>query len=256
MKNYFSKLVLLFILTATAGLTSCKKSDSEPSNANDTKLIKVSTWNPSTGAEVIIYELVYDAKGIVSSVRGGNNDLYTPEYNSDGKLSKVTKSNPNGRQTIYTLTYNAAGQVIKNNQASTSSGAVTGNTEIVYDYNANGKISKETMTYATGSTVQEYTWNGENLSETKSTYSSTSIYTSKYVSYDDKLSPYLLGGQIVSFVLGGVAQSKNNVTEIQTTSGTTNNSQKRTYEYNAAGYATSMKLMDGSNEGQKFYYNK
>lgn len=38
--------------------------------------------------------------------------------------------------------------------------------------------------------------------------------------------------------------------------GSTTSVQKRSYEYSASGYAVSLKLLDGSNEGQKFYYNK
>jgi hypothetical protein len=40
----------------------------------------------------------------------------------------------------------------------------------------------------------------------------------------------------------------------KTSNGSLVNIQKRTYEYNSIGYATRMKLTDGSNEGQKYYY--
>jgi hypothetical protein len=69
------------------------------------------------------------------------------------------------------------------------------------------------------------------------------------------LNPFSLADG-VSIIFYGNPPSKNNATETKTLNGTIINVQKRSYEYNAAGYATSMKLLDSSNEGMKFYFNK
>lgn len=252
MRNTLTKLTLLCALVTVLGLNSCKKDKS--SSETTTQLIKTTFWNPSTGVESTYLEFAYDNAGVITAAKGANADTYSVEYDAQGKLSKVNKTNPNGRATIYQLEYNASGRVVKVVQINTSGGATTGSASASYDYNSAGKIVKVINTYPGSSSTIEYFWLGDNIAEAKTTNSSgTYLAVAKYV-YDDKLNPYSLGGNVMAFIFYGTPASKNNIVEISTAIGTTLTSQKRSYEYNALGYATSMKLLDGSNEGQKYYY--
>ncbi|TCC87017.1 hypothetical protein EZ428_22705 [Pedobacter frigiditerrae] len=245
MKNYISKLTLLFVVLATVGLTSCKKSET-PEPTVTPQLAKVVFWNPSTGTESLSAEFIYDTKGTMTSLIYGGT-TYTVAFDSSNKLASLTGTLKQGLIVTYTIEYSSAGQLVKVVYAD---GGTNANTKTI-TYNAAGKISKIGIVYTNTAITPynaEYTWNGDNLAT-----ASSGTYITTYTTYDDKLNPYSLADGI-SVVFYGNPASKNNVTEIKTLNGTLTNAQKRTYEYNSAGYATSMKLLDGSNEGQKYYY--
>ncbi len=246
MKKYF--LTTLFAMSVIAmGLTSCKKDKAEPEKTPT--LAKITSWNPTTGAEATSLEMVYNAAGVATNaILGGTN--YALTYNSANKLSLLTATYKQGSVTVtHTLEYNTANQLVKiifNDNG-------TNNNTKTLTYNAAGKIIKSSTVYASTGTatyVVDYTWNGDNLAT-----ATTGTYTSTYVTYDDKLNPFSLADGI-AVVLYGNPPSKNNFTELKTANAGYISTQKRSYEYNSAGWATSLKLVDGSNEGSKFYYNK
>ncbi|MFD0939468.1 hypothetical protein [Pedobacter boryungensis] len=244
MKNNFLKGLLLFIIATS--LISCKKSETvEPKQTQ--QLVKVSNWNPSTGVESTSMEFIYDAKGTLTSlVYGGT--TFTTSYNSANKLASLTGTYKQNVTVTYTLEYNSTGQLIK----VTNSDGTNSNTKII-TYNSSGKISKIGITYSNTAVTPynaDYTWIGDNLAT-----ASSGTYTSTYTAYDDKLNPFSLA-EGVAIIFYGNPASKNNATEIKTLNGAIINVQKRSYEYNTVGYATSMKLLDGSNEGMRFYFNK
>ncbi|MFA6277488.1 MAG: hypothetical protein WC622_12100 [Pedobacter sp.] len=246
MKNIFLKGMLLFLIAVTTGLISCKKSETaEPTPTP--QLVKVSNWNPSTGVESTSMEFIYDAKGTINSLIYGGT-TFTTTYNSANKLASLTGIYKQNLTVTYTLEYNSLGQLIK----VTNSDGTNSNTKTI-TYNSTGKISKIGITYSNTAVTPynaDYTWNGDNLAT-----ASSGTYTSTYTAYDDKLNPFSLA-EGVSIIFYGNPASKNNATEIKTLNGAITNVQKRSYEYNTAGYATSMKLLDTSNEGMKFYFNK
>lgn len=250
MKTQIKNILLLLAILFTISCT--KEEDTTPSGNSVTKLSKITSWNPTSGIETNNLELTYNTVGVVTSAIGTNGDSFTFEFDAAGKLSKVIKSNPNGRNSTSVYEYNTAGRISKINVALSAN-----NTNVyTYEYNAAGKMSKRILTYPSGSSTSEYTWVGDNISEVKSTtMPGSSVATFRYTSYDDKNNPYSLGGDFVAFGYLDNPPSKNNVLEMSTTpSSGAVTTQKRIYEYNTSGYATSMKLMDGSNEGQKYYY--
>ncbi len=246
MKKYFLNILLGISLLAV-GLTSCTKDKVEPEKTPT--LAKITSWNPSTGVENTSLEMVYNANGVATKAIYGGTD-YALTYNAANKLSVLTATYKQGAVTVtHTLEYNTANQLVKivfNDNG-------TNNNTKTLTYNAAGKIIKSSTVYAsTGTTTYEvdYTWNGDNLAT-----ATTGTYTSTYVTYDDKLNPFSLADGI-SMVLYGNPPSKNNFTQLKTVNGGYTSTQNRVYEYNSSGWATSMKLTDGSNEGTKFYYNK
>ncbi|RYE48359.1 MAG: hypothetical protein EOP48_21245 [Sphingobacteriales bacterium] len=237
-------------------IASCGKTDPTPSS-NASKLSKSYFWNPSTNVQTLSYQFSYNSDGRFVSATTGNNDTYSTEYDAGGKLTKLTKTNPNGRSEVSVFAYSSGGQLIKVSQTSTSGGNPTGSAVIDYEYNSAGKISKSVTVYPTvGTFTVEYTWTGDNVSESKSSNTSNAnVNVAKFV-YDTKLSPYSSSAVGVGLFFNAGPTSKNNVTEITTTYAGTTSIQKRTYEYNTDDYAISMKLADGSNEGAKFEYVK
>ena len=177
--------------------TSCsKEEDTTTGGSTVTKLSKITSWNPSSGVETTNLELTYNTAGVVTSAIGSNGDSFAFEFDASGKLSKVIKSNPNGRNSTSVYEYNTAGRISKINVV------LSGNNTNVYtyEYNAAGKMSKRIITYPSGSTTSEYTWVGDNISEVKLTnMPSSSVATFRYTSYDDKKNPYSLGGDFVAF---------------------------------------------------------
>jgi hypothetical protein len=249
MKNYISRVLLLLITALSVGLTACKKNETvDP--VKTPQLAKVTYWNPSTGAESSSVELNYDANGTVTGVVMGGT-TYTATYNAANKLSLLSGVLKGQLTVSYALEYNTAGQLIKvvnSNGAGTSSD--NSNTKTL-TYNAAGKVTKMSIIYVNTAIlpqVIDYTWNGDNIAT-----ATTTNYVATYTVYDDKLSPFSLADGI-SVMFYGNPPSKNNFTEVKTVSNGLINIQKRGYEYNAAGYATSMKLLDVSGEGQKYYY--
>ncbi|MDQ7948448.1 MAG: hypothetical protein REI78_14285 [Pedobacter sp.] len=226
---------------------ACKKSSNEPDVPKTPQLTKINSWNPGSGAEASGLEISYDAKGNSTGILFGG-ATYSATFNAANQMSVLTGLFKQGTVSVtYTFEYNAANQLVKVIYAD---GGTNANTKTI-SYNAAGKISKITTVYvniAIATNTVDYTWNGDNLAT-----ASTGTYTTTYVSFDDKLNPYSLANGI-AVVFYGLPPSKNNVTEIKTVNGGITNVQKRVYEYNTAGYATSMKLTDGSNEGQKYYY--
>lgn len=251
MKNvYFRSLVLVALTLATA----CKKSSTSPEAAAALQLTKITSWNSSTGGETVMAEYNYTAEGLLKTVLSARVTLDVAYVN--GKVAVAKGINSSGGEVSYTMTYNSAGQVTKVVYIfmNPTDYGWTKN----YEYNTAGKISKMTTTYVNGggavtSSVTEYFWNGDNIEGSKATSVASSIQTS--YKYDNQLNPYSLGDGLAA-ILAGSPQSKNNATEITTISAAGTSVQKRSYEYHATGYASSMKLMDGSNEGNKFYYNK
>ena len=250
MKNQIKNMLLLIAVMFTIG---CAKEDTSTPNGNSvTKLSKITSWNPTSGIEINNLELTYNATGVITSAIGTNGDSFAFEFDAAGKLSKVIKSNPNGRNSTSVYEYNSAGRISKINVVHSGN-----NTNVyTYEYNAAGKMSKKTVTYLAGSATSEYTWVGDNISEVKlTTMPGSFVFTIRYTSYDDKNNPYSLGGDFVAFGYLDNPPSKNNVLEMSITpSSGAVTTEKRIYEYNTLGYATSMKLMGSSNEGQKYYY--
>ncbi|MDQ7948447.1 MAG: hypothetical protein REI78_14290 [Pedobacter sp.] len=251
MKKQIFKLIAFVTAVATL-LGACKKNPAEPEPAATVRLTKVSSWNPSTGAETTVNEYSYNADGTLKNVTSARVNLNVTYAN--GKVASAKGVNSTGGEVSYAITYNASGQITKvvNVYMNPTDFGSTKN----YEYNAAGKVSKITTNFANGgmpgvTLINEYFWNGDNIEGTKAT-SGTSSTQASY-KYDDKLNPYHLGEGMAA-ILSGAPQSKNNATEITTVNSSGTVVQKRSYEYNAAGYATSMKLLDGSNEGQKYYY--
>ena len=256
MKSKIFKPTFILVALLTLLITSCKKDETNEEGKNDIQLLKISSWNPSTGAENIGTEFTYETNGRIKTVTSARVNL-TATYNSAGKVTSLNGLNSTGGAVSYTLEYNAGGQISKVTYVYMNPSNY-GNVK-TYTYNTTGKliqVSTVSSESGAGSTpsVMNYTWNGDNLA-TSSYPSGNGTNTTTYVSYDDKLNPYSLGDGIASIISGSPA-SKNNVTEISSTLTGQTYTQKRSYEYNASGYATSMKLLDGSNEGSKFYYNK
>ncbi len=244
--NYLSKTLFLFIIIA--GFCSCKKEETVAPIVTS-QLTKVAYWNSSTGAEINNIELAYDSKGAVTTITR-DNTAFTTTYNSSGKLSLISGTVKGGIVQTYTMEYNTSGQLVR---IIYSDGGTTNGYTKTLTYNTTGKVSKITTVYmntAIASSNIDYTWNGDNIAT-----ATVGTYITTYVAFDDKINPYSLADVFSNIYYSGPA-SKNNVTEIKTLNGSLFNTQKRSYEYNAAGYATSMKLLDGSNEGQKYYYNK
>lgn len=242
-KNFKPLIVVLLFVFA---LSACKKSEKQPEEKTP-QLTKINSWNPATGAEAAGLEITYDAKGNSTSIIFGG-ATYAATFNAANQLATLVGSFKQGTVTVtYTFEYNASNQLVKVIYADGGTNAYTK----TITYNTAGKISKMSTVYVNTSIapyIVDYTWNGDNVAT-----ASTGTYTTTYVSYDDKSNPYsLANGIAVAFY--GLPPSKNNPTEIKTLNGTIVNTQKRVYEYNSAGYATSMKLTDGSNEGQKYYY--
>lgn len=228
-------------------LISCKKSEiQEPEAPKLPQLTKITSWNPTTNVESNNAELNYDSKGILTNVIYGG-ATYTTTYNAANRLASLTGTFKQGVTVTYTLEYNAGNQLTK---VIYTDGGTNANTKMI-SYNSAGKISRISINYVNTAITPytaDYTWNGDNLAT-----SSSGTFSSTYVTYDDKLNPYSLSDGI-SVIFYGIPPSKNNATEIRTLNGANINVQKRSFEYNATGYATSMKLLDGSNEGQKYYY--
>lgn len=247
MKRNLIKLCLLVLVVLSASLTSCKKSETEPEVIPTPQLAKITFWNPTTNVETNSAEMIYDSKGTITSVVYSGT-TFTTTYNLANKLATLTGLYKQGLTVTYTLEYNSSNQLVKVLYAD---GGTNSNTKTI-TYNAAGKITKIGIIYTNTSITPynaDYTWNGDNLATAAS-----GTYTSTYTTYDDKFNPYSLADGI-SIVFYGVPASKNNATETRSVNAGIINTQKRSYEYNAAGYATSMKLTDGSNEGSKFYYN-
>lgn len=247
MKNQLLKKLLIFISIAGVAITSCKKDNTEePEIAKAPKLARIAFWNPATNVESNNVELVYDANGTATSIIYSGT-TFTATYNGANKLSTLSGTFKQGLVVTYTLEYNAIGQLVK---VVYTDGGTNANTKTI-SYNTAGKIIKIGIVYANTAITPynaDYTWNGDNLAS-----ASSGTYTSTYTTYDDKFNPFSLA-EGISIVFYGVPASKNNCTEIKTVNAGNINTQKRVYEYNTAGYATSMKLTDGSNEGQKYYY--
>lgn len=256
MKDQFLKRSLILLTVAMVALTSCKKDKTEEPTSNDVQLLKISSWNPTTDAETASTEFTYDNSGKLKTVVSSRVNLAV-NYATNGKVSNIKGLNSTGGEVSYSLEYNAAGQISKVIYVYMNPKDF-GYTK-TFEYNAAGKVIKTSSLSAGASAgsspyIVEYTWNGDNIATSKITNGAT-VSTSTYVSYDTKLNPYSLGDGIAAIISGSPA-SKNNFTELSTNMGSTTSVQKRSYEYNTSGYAVSLKLLDGSNEGQKFYYNK
>lgn len=259
MKNNISFSSLIFLAIVATTFTACKKDDVvSPSSNTDILLVKTTNWNPATGAESGGQEYIYDDAGKLKSIKYSNSSL-TATY-ANGKLVGLAGKNAVGSDTKYTIEYNATGQLSKvsfEDNASLSNAYTN-----TFTYNAGGKISqtsRQQTNTVVGSnpqpaSISNYTWNGDNIA-TSSYTSNGSLYTTEYTVYDDKVNPESKGERIVTIIYGSPV-SKNNITEIKSTSPTYNVVQKRGYTYSSAGYPMSMKLLDGSNEGSKYYYNK
>lgn len=228
------------------GLTSCKKDKAEPEKTPT--LAKITSWNPTTGAEATSLEMVYNAAGVATKAIYGGTD-FALTYNAANRLSVLTATYKQGSVTVtHTLEYNAANQLVK---IIFSDNGTNDNTKTL-TYNSAGKIAKSSIVYegvGRSPYVVDYTWSGDNLAT-----STNGTYTSTYVTYDDKLNPFSLA-EGIAVVLYGNPPSKNNLTEVKTVNAGYTSTQKTIYEYNSAGWATSLKSMNGNNEGMKFYYN-
>jgi YD repeat-containing protein len=256
MKNQFKTMILFVAVLFTIGCT--KEDDTTPGGGNTSgvQLTKITAWNPTTNVETSNLELTYNTAGVVTSATGTNGDIYALEYDAAGKLTKVTKTNPNGRGSVSVYEYNTATKVSKITEANTSSGNSTGTTVFTFEYNTTGKIVKKIATYTGGSSTSEYTWVVDNISEIKLTnLPGTGFATFKYPSYDDKLNPLSLGGDFIGLSFYSNPPSKNNFLEMTTTPSTgTATTEKRTYEYNTLNYPTTMRVTGSTTVGQKYYY--
>lgn len=252
MKNNWIKKSLIAVVMIAVAFSACKKDENEP--LQDSRLTKIASWNPATGEERVHTAFTYDAAGKVQSVKQSSGSILTATYNGD-KLVSLTGKNTGNGELSYTAEYNSDGRVIKIthvNKTTTDYGNVR-----TFTYNAAGKVSQISFLNAgsalgTTPNVTNYTWNGDNLASSGDAGANASV--SSYVSYDSKINPYSVDGGIAMLMYGTPA-SKNNWTELKTTYNGVIGGQKRSYESNAAGYTTSMKLLDGSNEGSKFYYS-
>ncbi len=251
MRTHAFKKTLLLVATFAMTFQACKKDD-KTIESNDLKLVKIASWNPSTNKESVHTEFTYGSDGMVKTV-AYNGNLLAATYASDKIVALSGKNTTNGEYS-FKIEYNALGKVTKVthvNMAPKDFGYVS-----TFTYNSAGKMTQRSTLYSdpangTVPAIETFNWNGDNVTSV----GRGGAYVTEYIAYDDKINPYAVDGG-VGVLLNGNPASKNNVTEIKSTSSTYSVVQKRVYEYNAAGYATSMKLMDGSNEGTKFYYNK
>jgi len=257
--KFLKSLILIFLVF----LTSCKKDEVDnAANADvgtELQLVKIASWNSVTGKETTNTEFMYETNGRLKSITH-NRVVLIPIYNSSGKITAANGLNEKGGNVNYTLTYNNVGQLVKLVYVFMNP-SDSGYTR-TFSYNASGKlVNMTTLSAATGNTsTVDYTWKGENLEGSTTTNNvgsdSSTSFVSRYSSYDNKLNPYNLA-QGITAILNGFPLSKNNFTELVTTSYTGYvYLQKRVYAYHPSGYALDLTLSDGGNEGTKFYYNQ
>lgn len=243
--------ISLIVLFAT--FISCKKEDNLGQSVESLKLLKVTDWNPTTGAENIILQMSYDKDGHITQVINGGL-TYTATNDNTGSLTKLQGTTTGGATITFALSYNSNRQLSKivyTNSASNASDYTT-----TLTYNANDKATNVNTEYVNTSiptSNNNFTWSGNNFT---SSTSSPNTYNLSAIVYDDKLNPYTLIGEIYTIFMGVGSPTKNNMVENNLLNGTNSSLQKRVYEYNAYGYATSMKFLSGGNDNRKFYYNK
>lgn len=257
------KLLKSLILIFLVFLVSCKEEaidNSSNSNVgNPLQLVKIASWNSVTGKETTNTEFMYENNGRLKSVTH-NRIVLIPVYDSSGKITAINGLNEKGGTVNYTLTYNNIGQLVKLVYVFMNP-TDFGYTR-TFSYNVSGKlVNMTTLSSATGNTsTVDYSWKGDNLESSTTTNNvgndSSTGFVSRYSSYDNKLNPYNLA-QGITAILNGFPLSRNNFTELITTSSTGYvYLQKRVYTYHSSGYALDLTLSDGGNEGTKFYYNQ
>lgn len=250
-------MIAIFVVAAMASCIedSKIKLDDVKTQADDgTVLVKIDYWTPSTDKAETIQELMLDASGNLTGMNF---------YSSSGELMR----------TYTALEKNASKQIIK----LTGTNADQSATAMDFEYNADGKIVKRTLTIGDKKYFSQYTydnskristeesWNNEKIiSRITYEYTGTNVNPSSYkretlyvtpvrsttytLTFDNKKNPSQAAGTLVSlgmieFYTHNVLEEKNNETGDITTN---------EYTYNASGYATSKK---GSNDnGFKFQY--
>ena len=254
-----SNILIFFLVIITC---SCKKNKEETIMDKDTplQLMKITAWNSNTGEEYVRTLFSYDDSGRIKTLNSSNID-YKVTYDSNGNLVKLSGNNSAGGEVSYTMSYDSKNQMTKVDFISmdpTDTGFIK-----KFEYNAAGKVSKTIYYNKDGlgelyGTIEEFIWEGDNI--TTLTRSSLifgkTVYT--YPLYDDKISPFTLGG-VFSVIFNGFPVSKNNFIYYEFTPfSSASRIPDRVITYNSEGYATSIYRKDAASgyNGHKFYYNR
>lgn len=220
----FSLIVVLFL-----GFSSCEKGEGGGPDNKTRYLTKVNSWDPVTGAEGNLIEVLYNENKDITSVHIAPY-TYSLEHNAAGKLIRAVGLDASGNQMTYQADYNSTGQLIKNTVRSKPAGQ-TDETIIRFDgfeYNSEGKVIRISTFAPDGLTItqiSEYTWTGNNIQEcsvgegpTPQVRKANTIITSA-MGYDDKVNPMTRIGVLPELVYSREF-SRNNPTQMKIKEGT------------------------------------
>lgn len=184
-------------------------------------------------------------------VAQSNNVVFAVEYNSDDRISKITKTASGGKPTLITLEYDAQGNLFKQYEEG------VGTTYYVYNDN---KVFRAYYGAVPSSIYSEYTWSNGNLVQQSSFYGNVLQLTTKNPSYDDKanalhdleyfmLPAGILGSLSKNNTLGGITINAD---------GTSGGSSTYSYTYNSLGYVATSQVTTSSGviAKSKYYYGE
>jgi YD repeat-containing protein len=258
MNRSSTKNFLALALSALV-LFSCSKEDDKPTTPNDPTnpgsqkcIITSAIETESSGT----YEILFDYNGQRQITKASykedgvletSTDVF--EYNSGGRISKITEMDGTTVDGFTTYTYNSDGLLIRreSHYSNTTGGQPTLQTIRTYEYDNNKKLVRFNSYDGATPTVVEgystYTYPSSNTATEKSFYSQSSGGTPTLTSttnytFDDKKSPQ----QILGVFWEDEFVSEHNITreEYISASGGTPDVSTYTYEYNAEGFPTKM----------------
>ncbi len=249
MKRNISIKKTVILLVVTLAVISCRKEKSHPI-AEMRQLTKVTVWTTTSTLERPHLKYTYDGTGRLTEL-DFSGTIYTPTFTKDKLISLVAIGR--NEENSFRITYDSEGRISKVKHVSMHVTVDLGDIKN-FTYNAAGKISRiDRAEYLSQAKFETYTWNGDNLAT--SSWNQQSL--TEYVDYDDKINPYYVDGGIYLMIFG-IPASKNNIKELKISEAGRVIVEKRTYSYNAAGYAISTELLGTSNseKGRNFYYDK
>jgi hypothetical protein len=253
MKVKHISLLALFALFIS--ISSCSKSEdeSEPLVINaGNKISRITTLNVNTGIETTLIDFKYNAAGKVIE-EATSAATFTAVYNSDGVMTKITKSPKGTGETIISeLDHDISGKITK--QTNTVIDAAGGRKTVVidYEYTADGKISK---LINNGGYVTEMTWSGDNLSQMRGLSAGRQTIDYKMSTYDNKEHPYYLIKDFIQVTHNTIISKNNPMNNLTTDENGISTNYSFSYQYSNLGKVISSAVSAGFGATiTNFYY--
>ena len=260
MKNTLKHITLL-LLAFSITLISCKKNtdddnpDGDGGDGDNTATCRIKKIIPSDDEEITF---IYNTDNRLTSMTNGSETVIELVYNTDGTIQKTLSIDSESESDMLTFSvtyeYNTAGLPI-------TSVATDGDITMNFTYHfTDEKLTKRAGTVIidgiTATLVENYTYVGDNVSETEiiTTWPGYSDTKHIYYEYDNKKNPfYDLNVQhtvIAHKEDFALFASKNNYTSMTATyaDGTVipDESDSITFEYNSDNYPSKSTFADGS----------